>query len=139
MFDRLDYERLQGVHPLLSAVVFITEHNVRRYEYSLFPYQLRVTSGVRTIEEQRKMVEEGKSQTMKSRHLDGLAVDLAILTKDRSKALWDIGLYRRLNMYVQDAAESLGARVTWGGTWTSLVDGVHWQLEDQRPILYYAA
>lgn len=134
MLDKLDHKRLQGVHPLLIACVFRAEEQVRRHEYTLFPHCIRVTSGVRTIEEQRELVRRGASQTMKSYHLDGLAVDLAILTKDRSKALWEIGLYRRFNMYMQEAAEQLGARLTWGGTWPKLVDGVHWQLEGETPL-----
>lgn len=35
-----------------------------------------VIQGLRTLEEQKALVAKGASQTMKSKHLDGLAVDL---------------------------------------------------------------
>lgn len=139
MFDQLDHKRLQGVHPLLIGVLFRAEEEVRRHAYTLFPHCIRVTSGVRTLEEQKVLVLKGASQTLRSKHLEGLAVDLAILTKDRQTALWEIGLYRRFNMYMQQAADSYGARLTWGGDWAKLRDGCHWQLEDEPSLLAKAA
>ena len=65
----------------------------------------------RSIETQRAYVARGVSKTMNSKHLDGLAVDLAFIEdiEDDGKINWDAEKYRPLGEYW----ESLGGR--WGG------------------------
>ena len=78
-----------------------------------------VNEWYRTIDGQKELVRQGKSQTLKSKHIDGLAVDLIILRgKD---VIWDFEAYRPLGDYW----EKLGG--IWGGNWTTLKDGVHFQ------------
>ena len=120
-----DLVELQRVHPELSAIVLLA---YRRYGL-LCHRTFKVTSGYRTRSAQAALVRAGKSQTMASYHLDGLAVDLAILTADRSAAIWELDAYRYLNEVMQRAAQTLRCRLTWGGDWIKLRDGVHWQLE----------
>ena len=59
-------DRLSGVDDRLVEVVkaAIQETEV----------DFGVIQGLRTLEEQKKLFESGASQTMKSKHLDGLAV-----------------------------------------------------------------
>lgn len=93
---------------------------------------IRVTCGRRTSEEQEELVRLGKSKTLKSKHLTGSAVDLAILSPDRLASYWDISRYRGLNIEMQTAAKHFGYEpgvLVWGGSWSTFVDGVHWQLE----------
>ena len=61
-------ERLIGVDERMVAVV--------KYAINVTQQDFSVICGVRTIEEQRALVAKGASQTMKSKHIDGLAVDL---------------------------------------------------------------
>ena len=63
--------RLNGVHPNLVKVV------KRAIEISQIDFC--VTEGVRTEKRQKELVAAGASQTMKSRHLTGHAVDLAAM------------------------------------------------------------
>ena len=49
-----------------------------------------VICGLRTIEEQRALVAKGASQTMKSKHLDGIAVDLMAYVDG---GRWELNLY----------------------------------------------
>ena len=44
---------------------------------------------------------------------------------------WYFDAYRYLNEVMQRAAQTLRCRLTWGGDWIKLRDGVHWQLEDR--------
>ena len=60
--------RLRGVHPDLVKVV------TRAIEISTLDFT--VLEGVRSLERQQALVEAGASQTLKSRHLTGHAVDL---------------------------------------------------------------
>ena len=83
---------------------------------------VKITELYRTPERQKLLVAKGLSKTMYSKHLQGLAVDLAII-KD-GQYIIDIEMYRSLGVYW----ESLG-NTTWGGNWDGLKDGVHFELE----------
>ena len=60
--------KLEGVDSNLVAVV--------KCAIELTKVDFGVIYGMRTVEEQEKLVAAGKSQTMKSNHLVGKAVDL---------------------------------------------------------------
>ncbi|MFO0467523.1 MAG: M15 family metallopeptidase, partial [bacterium] len=61
-------QRLAGVHPDLVRVVERAAKDGTKF---------RVIEGLRTMDRQAELVRAGKSQTMRSRHLTGHAVDLA--------------------------------------------------------------
>lgn len=60
--------RLVGVHPELAFAV----HEAIK----ISDVDFGVTEGVRSMSRQRKLVRQGRSKTLKSYHLNGLAVDL---------------------------------------------------------------
>lgn len=76
-----------------------------------------VFDGLRTKEEQLQHVQNGTSKTMKSKHLDGLAVDLVPWIG--GKPVWDWNGCYRIAMAMDYAATMLGiaGRITWGGAW----------------------
>lgn len=73
-----------------------------------------VICGLRTIEEQRRLLAEGKTQTLESNHLTGLAVDLAAYDNGISWALED---YYEIAEAMRTAAKELDIRVRWGAYW----------------------
>tara|TARA_R110000764_G_scaffold166530_1_gene253461 strand:- start:65 stop:517 length:453 start_codon:yes stop_codon:yes gene_type:complete len=75
-----------------------------------------VTFGMRTLEEQTALVAAGRSQTMKSKHLDGRAVDLMAYVD--GKGCWELNVYDDLCDAMKDAAEELGTSVKWGAAWS---------------------
>jgi peptidoglycan L-alanyl-D-glutamate endopeptidase CwlK len=109
-------ERLDGVHPDLIQVV------IKAGVFTDFI----VTCGMRTHAEQVKLFAEGKTRTMNSRHLHGMAVDLAVL--EGGKVTWEFDAYRKLNDVMQNAAAVLGVPITWGGSWRTFKDGPHFEL-----------
>ena len=111
-------QNLKGVHPDLQAVVY------RAIKIS--PIDFAVTEGVRSVEKQKLLFDSGASQTMRSRHLDGHAVDLAAWAGGEVR--WDWTLYDILNVAMKQAAAELGVPLEWGGDWTTWKDGPHWQL-----------
>lgn len=119
-----DYVQLARIHPVLGAVVIATARRWGDQEQTVF----RVTSGRRTEEEQAKLFAAGASNTLRSKHLDGVAVDLAVLNRHRTRAHYEWPFYERLNATMQASAKDLGVVVEWGGHWIKLRDGVHWQL-----------
>ena len=72
-----------------------------------------VTEGLRTIEQQREYVRLGKSWTMKSKHLEGLAVDLHPITNGKAD-------YTKCEIVAKamfKAAAELGISIRSGGDW----------------------
>lgn len=118
-FSLRSEQNLKGVHPDLVRVV--------RRALQLTRNDFVVTQGLRTKEEQATLVKAGASMTMNSRHLTGHAVDLAVLVDGSVR--WDWPLYQKLNdEAMQPAAKELGIPIVWGGSWTTLRDGPHWEL-----------
>jgi peptidoglycan L-alanyl-D-glutamate endopeptidase CwlK len=91
------------------------------------PYDFMITCGLRTKEQQKVLVATGKSRTMKSRHLTGDAVDIAVLVN--GEVTWDLKYYKEVATHVKKMAKTLGIRITWGGDWSGFIDGPHFQLE----------
>lgn len=104
--------RLDKVNPNLVKVV------KRAIEIS--DVDFTVTEGLRTLETQRLYVKQGKSQTMKSKHLDGLAVDLAAYVNNTVS--WDFDHYFKIADAMRKAAIELKTQVKWGGAWRFLND-----------------
>ena len=114
-----DLIRLRGVNPDLVRVV------KRCAEISSINFF--VIQGLRTLAEQKKHVALGKSQTMRSRHLTGHAVDLGILKPDKT-ADWAWDSFVKLNRDMMKAATLEDVPLEWGGAWKTIKDGDHWQL-----------
>lgn len=117
-FSQASYGKMAGVHPALIVVAGLA--------LTLSPVDFGVTCGMRTIAEQKKLLAEGKTQTMNSRHLTGHAIDLAAMPD--GKLSWDWGYYHQLAVAMKQAASILGVPIEWGGDWTTFKDGPHFQL-----------
>ncbi len=111
-------DRLAGVHPDLVKVV---ERAIEITEIDFV-----VLEGVRSKTRQEQLVKAGASQTMRSRHLTGHAVDLGAYVAGSVR--WDWPLYHKLAVAVKQAAAELQIPVEWGGDWATFKDGPHWQL-----------
>lgn len=99
--------RLEGVRPELVAVVqrAITITNV----------DFGVIQGLRTMEEQRELVAKGASQTMKSKHLTGEAVD--VMAYVGSRGSWEMSLYDDIADAFKLAAIEEDVQIRWGAAW----------------------
>ena len=100
-------DRLEGVHDDMVRVV--------KKAIDLTKVDFGVICGLRTIEEQKALVDKGASQTMKSKHLDGLAVDLMAYVGGR--ASWELNLYDDIADAMKEAAELENVPVRWGAAW----------------------
>ncbi len=98
---------LNGVHADLVAVV------KRAIEITVQDFA--VHDGIRTQQEQRRLVEAGASQTLDSRHITGHAVDLVPFINDKLRWEWE-PIYRIADA-VRMAARELGISLRWGGAW----------------------
>ncbi|MBL5927841.1 M15 family metallopeptidase [Enterobacter asburiae] len=117
-FSQRSEKNLVGVNPDLVKVV--------RRALELSPVDFGITEGLRTIERQKQLVAEGKSQTMNSRHITGHAVD--VYAYPTPAGSWDMTYYRQIADAFKAASIELKIPVEWGGDWKSLKDGPHMQL-----------
>lgn len=111
-------DRLSGVHQDLVDVV--------KRAIEITEVDFTVLEGVRSIARQEQLVKAGASQTMKSRHITGHAVDLGAYVGGSVR--WDWPLYNKIAIAMKAAAIELQIAIEWGGDWKSFKDGPHFQL-----------
>tara|TARA_B100000524_G_scaffold329283_1_gene214460 strand:+ start:189 stop:641 length:453 start_codon:yes stop_codon:yes gene_type:complete len=101
-------ERLMGIEPELKEVVY-EAIKVTKIDFG-------VIEGLRTEEKQKQLVESGASQTMKSKHLEGRAVDLMAYIGGRGS--WELNVYDEIADAMKEAAVKVDVAVRWGAAWT---------------------
>ena len=101
-------DRLIGVDERLVAVVHGAIH--------LTKIDFGVICGMRTHKEQEDLVAKGASQTMKSKHLKGLAVDLMAYIGSRGS--WELNLYDDIAAAMAESARDIDLPIRWGAAWT---------------------
>tara|TARA_Y100001937_G_scaffold127126_1_gene198358 strand:- start:622 stop:1074 length:453 start_codon:yes stop_codon:yes gene_type:complete len=99
--------RLEGVNPALVEVV--------QKAITLTNIDFGVTCGLRTMEEQQVLVDKGASQTMKSKHLEGNAVDVVAYIGPR--ITWELNVYDDIADAFKAAAQDVGLGIRWGAAW----------------------
>ena len=115
-------QNLSGVHPDLVAVV---ERAIEITEQDF-----SVLEGIRNINRQRELLKQGKSTTMRSRHLTGHAVDLV-----PHPVSWDWEYFYPIVDAMKQAAEELEIDIVAGADWERFPDGPHFQLDwDSYPV-----
>lgn len=127
-----DETKLQHAHPILVKIV----HQAAKI--SVVPFRIGETS--RSVEQQKENIAKGVSWTMNSRHIVGpngkaMAVDLLAMP-DGQHVSWSWAPYYKIADAMKQACRDLGyfkpdgktPLVEWGGDWTSIKDGPHFQL-----------
>tara|TARA_R110000822_G_scaffold203194_1_gene340151 strand:- start:922 stop:1374 length:453 start_codon:yes stop_codon:yes gene_type:complete len=99
--------KLQGVDERLVTVV--------KYAIGVTKQDFSVICGMRTFSEQQELVRKGASQTMKSKHLDGNAVDLMAYCNG---GRWELNLYDEIADAMKEGAASCDVKLRWGAAWT---------------------
>ena len=99
--------RLDGVNNKLHSVV-TTAIGLTNVDFG-------VTCGLRTEKEQEDLVARGASQTMKSKHLTGDAVD--VVAYIGSRISWELNLYDDIADAFKEASVREGVGIKWGASW----------------------
>lgn len=109
-------DRLATIHPRLREVVIKACESM--------PFDITVVEGVRTIERQKELLAGGTTWTMNSKHIAGAdgfshAVDIAPFPIDwnNQKAFIEMA------HVMFDAADAVGVRIKWGGSWATNPNG----------------
>lgn len=106
-------KKLEGVHPNMVAVV--------ERAIELTKVDFGVTYGVRSVQEQEKLVAAGRSQTMKSKHLiqdTGFSHAVDVVAYDGSNVVWELNVYDDICDAFKKAAEEKGVAIKWGAAWS---------------------
>jgi len=101
-------EKLIGVKDELKEVVCLA------ITYTKIDFG--VIEGLRTEKRQKALVDSGASKTMKSKHLDGRAVDLMAYVDGRG--CWELNVYDEVADAMKRAAIEVDVAVRWGAAWT---------------------
>lgn len=130
-FSQRSLDNLKGVNPKLTQVVY------RALE--LTDIDFSVTDGLRTAAEAAANRAKGASYIKRSKHEDGLAVDLTPYHngKQVKGKQEDWPYFNQLSEWMFQAAEELGVKIEWGGNWEKVKvkgewkpfkDGYHYEL-----------
>ena len=119
-FSKASLDKMNGVNPKLV--------NLMKEAIKNSPYDFGITEGIRTLKRQKELVAQGKSKTLKSYHLTGKAVDIAVWIN--GKVTWDFKYYKEVANHIKEVAKKLGYVITWGGDWKTFKDGPHFQIEN---------
>lgn len=112
---------LIGVHPYLSFAV------MKAIEITAQDFM--VLDGLRTLEEQEKLVARGVSQTNNSYHLYGLAIDLVAYVDGGPS--WEPQYYDEIAVAMKRVIEKYDLPIEWGyDKWSW--DLPHWQMTGYR-------
>jgi peptidoglycan L-alanyl-D-glutamate endopeptidase CwlK len=117
-FSQKSIAKLQAVHPDLIKVMQEAISNA--------PYDFSITEGVRSLERQKELFAARKSTTMRSRHLTGHAVDIAVFVD--GKVTWDLKYYKEVTDHIKVVAKLNDVPLEFGIDWKSFVDAPHVQL-----------
>jgi len=118
--------KLEGVQDELHLVV--------SKAISITSIDFGVICGMRTKDEQRELVNKGASQTMKSRHLTGEAVDLMAYIGPRGS--WELNLYDDIADAMKEAAIESDVSIKWGAAW-NVPDIRDWSGSMEEAMNYY--
>lgn len=126
VLSRRSLDNLEGVNPKLVSVV--------EYAIQVTRVDFGVIEGVRTCDEQWKLVQSGASQTMNSKHLTGDAVDLAAYIGSRLS--WELNLYDDIAAAMRLGAIEYSTPIRWGGAW-NIPDIRYWDGTMQDAMDHY--
>ena len=118
--------RLDGVNNKLHSVV-TTAIGLTNVDFG-------VTCGLRTEKEQEDLVARGASQTMKSKHLTGDAVD--VVAYIGSRISWDLNLYDDIADAFKEASVREGVGIRWGASW-HIPDLRDWEGTAEEAMMAY--
>lgn len=121
-FSARSAKNLAGVDERLAAIV--------RQAFKMSTVDFTVVEGLRTLERQKELVKQGASKTLKSKHLEGKAVDIYPFYYGQVQVNAPPEKFREIAKAMKRAAREAGCKLTWGGDWKTLVDMPHYQLDE---------
>ena len=117
-FSEQSIQHLSEIHLDLYEVVF--------YARLISEVPFEITDGLRTLEEQRYFYTTGKSRTLASKHLKGLAVDVVPIPVS-----WEPEAFYPIAEAMKKSSDILDIPIVWGGDWKTFKDYPHFELKER--------
>ena len=113
---------------LVSRQIQFQQNVTKLFEYIQTQTDFKITLGeaYRTIDQQRIYIKQGRSKTMRSKHLQRLAIDLNFFYIDQNNK-YQLTYDKQKLQHIGDFWESLAPQNQWGGNWKSFKDVPHFQ------------
>lgn len=121
-------KELQGVKPSLVAVV--------KRAIEITKQDFAVNDGLRTLEEQKRLLASGATKTLASKHITGDAVDVVPFINGKPRWEW-VPIYVVAEA-MRAAAKELNIKITWGGCW-DIIDFTNTTESPQKMVEGYVA
>ena len=102
-FGKKSLAQLRGLD---SGLVNVLNQSIKHFDFS-------VIEGMRSLKTQTQYVADGVSKTLKSKHLEGKAVDIAPYPIDYD----DTERFVYLGGFILGVASQLGVKLRWGLDW----------------------
>ena len=119
--------RLDGVNNKLHSVV-TTAIGLTNVDFG-------VTCGLRDLKTQEDLVARGASQSLKSKHLTGDAVDVVAYIGG-SRISWELNLYDDIADAFKEASIREGVGIRWGASW-HIPDLRDWEGTAEEAMMAY--
>ena len=119
--------RLDGVNNKLHSVV-TTAIGLTNVDFG-------VTCGLRDLKTQEDLVARGASQSLKSKHLTGDAVDVVAYIGG-SRISWELNLYDDIADAFKEASVREGVGIRWGASW-HIPDLRDWEGTAEEAMMAY--
>ena len=119
--------RLDGVKNELHSVV-TTAIGLTNVDFG-------VTCGLRDLKTQEDLVARGASQSLKSKHLTGDAVDVVAYIGG-SRISWELNLYDDIADAFKEASIKEGVGIRWGASW-HIPDLREWEGTAEEAMMAY--
>ena len=119
--------RLDGVKNELHSVV-TTAIGLTNVDFG-------VTCGLRDLKTQEDLVARGASQSLKSKHLTGDAVDVVAYIGG-SRISWELNLYDDIADAFKEASVREGVGIRWGASW-HIPDLRDWEGTAEEAMMAY--
>ena len=117
---------LEGVEESLLVVV-LRAIQITKIDFG-------VIEGLRSEAKQKQLVAAGASQTMRSKHLTGHAVDLMAYLNGRG--CWELVVYDEIAEAIRQAAKEQGVAIRWGAAW-NVPDICQWEGSMEEAMNHY--
>lgn len=103
-FGKRSLQKLSGVNQHMIDVM--------KHALSVSTRDFTIIEGLRSLDRQKELVKDGKSKTLKSRHIHGFAIDLVPYPVS-----WEFEDFYPVADAVIEACKHLEIPLRWGGNW----------------------
>lgn len=107
---------------------------IKTWPFPAWSLQVGRDGAYRTPERQRELydMKPPRTKTLKSKHMEGRAIDITLYWEGTERAIWDRLAYAVVMGHVFHCAHQLGLTVIWGGDWNrnwNLLEKNNWEVD----------